>query len=73
MSALSDAPSADDDRREQLAEATERARLAGRTYAEMLSAARQAIVAARSEPGTDPKAADDMLRRLDLQSARFEL
>jgi CPA1 family monovalent cation:H+ antiporter len=70
--ALSDAPS-DDDRREQLAEVTQRARLAGRTYAEMLSAARQAIVAARSEPGTDPKTADDMLRRLDLQSARFEL
>ncbi len=72
VSSLSDAPS-DDDRREQLAEATQRARLAGRAYSEMLSAARQAIVAARSEPGTDPKTADDMLRRLDLQSARFEL
>jgi CPA1 family monovalent cation:H+ antiporter len=70
---LSDASSDDDAKREQIAQAAHRGRDMGRVYAEMLAASRQAIVAARSEPGTDPKAADDMLRQLDLQSARFEL
>jgi CPA1 family monovalent cation:H+ antiporter len=72
VSSLSDATD-DDDKRQQIAEAAHRGSDMGRVYAEMLSASRQAIVAARSEPGTDPKAADDMLRQLDLQSARFEL
>jgi monovalent cation/hydrogen antiporter len=71
VASLSDAT--DDDKRQQLAEALQHGNDTGRVYAEMLAASRQAIVAARSEPGTDPKAADDMLRRLDLQSARFEL
>lgn len=69
---LTDAPT-DDDKRQPLTEFANLSRDMGRVYAQMLSAARQEIVAARSEPGTDPKAADDMLHRLDLQSARFEL
>jgi monovalent cation/hydrogen antiporter len=69
---LTDAP-IDDDKRQPLTEFANLSREMGRVYAQMLSAARQEIVAARSEPGTDPKAADDMLHRLDLQSARFEL
>jgi len=37
---------------------------------QLLSAARQEIIDARSEPGIDPTVADRMLRRLDLQSMR---
>jgi len=40
-------------------------------YAEMLAAARQEVLRARSEPGTDPAAADDVLRQLDLRSAHL--
>ena len=72
VAALTDS-SADEDKRGQAAESLRHRQVAAQANAEMLSAARQAIVAARAEPGTDPKAADDMLRRLDLQSARFEL
>jgi monovalent cation/hydrogen antiporter len=72
VASLSDSVT-DEDKRGQLAEVAQRGRVTARAHAEMLAAARQAVVAARSEPGTDPKAADDMLRRLDLQSARFEL
>ena len=57
----------------QRSSTVQRVHLAARAHAEMLAAARLEIVAARSEPGTDPKAVDELLRRLDLQSARFEL
>jgi CPA1 family monovalent cation:H+ antiporter len=57
----------------QRSSTVQRVRVAARAHAEILAAARLEIVAARSEPGTDPKAADELLRRLDLQSARFEL
>jgi Na+/H+ antiporter len=69
---LSDAAPGDDYKAQQ-AKYAHRVKVTGQLHADMLSAARQAIVAARAEPGTDPKAADDLLRRLDLQSARFEL
>ncbi len=38
--------------------------------AELLTAARHEVVAARDEPGGDPKVADDVLRRLDARSAQ---
>jgi monovalent cation/hydrogen antiporter len=57
----------------QRSSTVQRVHLAARAHAEMLAAARLEIVAARSEPGIDPKAVDELLRRLDLQSARFEL
>jgi Na+/H+ antiporter len=63
----------DEDYKAQQAKFAKRVRLAGQLHADLLAAARQAIVTARAEPGTDPKAADDLLRKLDLQSARFEL
>lgn len=37
---------------------------------EMLSAARQEVIAARSEPGADPEVADRVLRHLDVRSLR---
>lgn len=40
-------------------------------YAQMLAAARQEVLRARIEPGTDPAAADDVLRQLDLRSAHL--
>jgi CPA1 family monovalent cation:H+ antiporter len=40
-------------------------------YAEMLAAARREVLLARIEPGTDPAAADEVLRQLDLRSVRL--
>lgn len=40
-------------------------------YAQMLAAARGAVLAARTEPGMDPAAADEVLRQLDLRSAHL--
>jgi CPA1 family monovalent cation:H+ antiporter len=40
-------------------------------YAEMLTAARREVLVARTEPGTDPAAADEVLHRLDLRSAHL--
>ncbi|GAA4850073.1 Na+/H+ antiporter [Kitasatospora terrestris] len=37
---------------------------------EMIAASRREVLAARSEAGSDPEVADQVLRRLDLQSAR---
>lgn len=59
--------------RERLTEAAQAVQTARSLRQEMLAAARREIVTARREPGTDPKAVDELLRRLDLQSARFEL
>jgi Na+/H+ antiporter len=42
-------------------------------YAQMLAAARGAVLAARTEPGMDPAAADEVLRKLDLRSAHLLL
>ncbi len=38
--------------------------------AEMLSAARHEVLAARSEPGADPEVVDRVLRHLDVRSLR---
>lgn len=60
----------DDDRRESHAKRTERLRVVQRVQAEMMSAARHEVLAARSEPGSDPEIVDRVLRLLDLRSVR---
>ncbi|MFI1966639.1 Na+/H+ antiporter [Streptomyces pathocidini] len=47
-----------------------RARRVQRIQAEMLSAARHEVLAARSEPGVDPEVVDRVLRQLDVRSLR---
>jgi monovalent cation/hydrogen antiporter len=63
---------ADDDRdvdyRERLARLNRRREQWGRLQAVALAAARREVVAARSEPGTDPEVADRVLRRLDVRT-----
>lgn len=61
----------DPDYRARLAERTRQHEQVENVYAEMLSAARQEVLRARTEPGTDPAAADDVLRQLDLRSAHL--
>ena len=58
----------DDDYRERLARLKRRREQWGRVQAVALAAARREVVAARGEPGTDPEAADRVLRRLDVRS-----
>jgi Na+/H+ antiporter len=58
----------DDDYRERLARLKRRREQWGRLQAVALAAARREVVAARAEPGTDPEAADRVLRRLDVRS-----
>jgi monovalent cation/hydrogen antiporter len=70
---LGGAPDAADDpgRHQRLAA---RVQLIGQVedvYAQMLAAARGAVLAARTEPGMDPAAADEVLRKLDLRSAHL--
>jgi len=62
--------SADTDRDESPGTRADRAWRIDELEAELLTAARQAVVAARDEPGADPKVADDVLRRLDARSAQ---
>ncbi|MFI6346912.1 Na+/H+ antiporter [Streptomyces sp. NPDC050560] len=47
-----------------------RVRRARHIQNEMLSAARHAVLAARSEPGADPEIVDNVLRHLDVRSLR---
>ncbi len=54
--------------RRRAAELRERRRVLERVHADALSAARREVLAARTERGTDPAAADRVLRRLDLQA-----
>jgi monovalent cation/hydrogen antiporter len=61
----------DPDYRARLAERAAQVRQLDSVYAEMLAAARGEVLAARTEPGTDPAAADQVLRRLDLRSAHL--
>ncbi len=70
-----DAPRPDDpdgeraeDYRERLARLQHRREQWGRLQAVALAAARREVVAARSEPGTDPEVADRVLRRLDVRT-----
>jgi CPA1 family monovalent cation:H+ antiporter len=61
----------DADVKERLAERAEQMRKLDGVYAEMLAAARREVLIARIEPGTDPAAADEVLRQLDLRSVRL--
>jgi CPA1 family monovalent cation:H+ antiporter len=60
----------DEDRREAYAQRAERLRAVSRIQREMMSAARHAVLSARSETGTDPEVVDRVLRQLDVRSLR---
>jgi monovalent cation/hydrogen antiporter len=60
----------DEERREAYAKRVERIRDIQRIQREMMSAARHEVLAARSEPGSDPEIVDRVLRHLDLRSLR---
>ncbi|MDT0264991.1 Na+/H+ antiporter [Streptomyces sp. DSM 44915] len=59
---------AEEDRREQATQRAERARDLLLLHAELLSAARHAVLAARAEPGVDPEVVDRVLHELDRRS-----
>ncbi|MER5555283.1 Na+/H+ antiporter [Streptomyces sp. NPDC002793] len=58
----------DEERREAYARRAERFKEIGRIQREMMSAARHAVLDARSEPGADPEVVDRVLRYLDVRS-----
>ncbi|MFB7500930.1 Na+/H+ antiporter [Streptomyces sp. NPDC056161] len=60
----------EEERREAHEKRVRRVRRLRRIYAEMLSAARHEVLAARSEPGADPEIVDRVLRHLDVRSMR---
>ncbi|WP_093784580.1 Na+/H+ antiporter [Actinacidiphila guanduensis] len=60
----------DDERRESHARRASRLKALRRIQDELLSAARHEVVAARSEPGSDPEIVDRVLRHLDVRSLR---
>ncbi|MFF3843911.1 Na+/H+ antiporter [Streptomyces sp. NPDC002328] len=60
----------EDERREGHEHRMRRLKRVRRIQAEMLSAARHEVVAARSEPGADPEIVDRVLRHLDVRSLR---
>ncbi|WP_405981096.1 Na+/H+ antiporter [Streptomyces sp. NBC_00158] len=60
----------DEERREAYAKRVERIRDVQRIQREMMSAARHEVLAARSEPGSDPEIVDRVLRHLDVRSLR---
>jgi monovalent cation/hydrogen antiporter len=60
----------DEERRESHARRARRLRELRRIQEDMLSAARHEVLAARSEPGSDPEIVDRVLRSLDLRSMR---
>ncbi|WP_046496002.1 Na+/H+ antiporter [Streptomyces odonnellii] len=60
----------DDERREWVVGRVARLRTMQRIQREMMSAARHEVLAARSEPGTDPEVVDRVLRHLDVRSMR---
>jgi monovalent cation/hydrogen antiporter len=72
---LGGAPDAieDPDRRQRVRDRVELIRQVDDVYAQLLAAARGAVLAARTEPGMDPAAADEVLRKLDLRSAHLLL
>jgi CPA1 family monovalent cation:H+ antiporter len=61
----------DPDYRAKLAQRAGQVKQIQTVYAEMLTAARHEVLIARTEPGTDPVAVDEVLRRLDLRSAHL--
>ncbi|MFF7711890.1 Na+/H+ antiporter [Streptomyces sp. NPDC007988] len=60
----------DEERRDWFARRAGRQRTLQRVQREMLSAARHEVLAARSEPGTDPEVVDRVLLHLDVRSLR---
>ena len=60
----------DEERREAYAQRAQRFKEVNRIQREMMSAARHAVLAARSEPGSDPEVVDRVLRHLDVRSLR---
>ncbi|MFI2369641.1 Na+/H+ antiporter [Streptomyces sp. NPDC018833] len=60
----------DEERRDWFAKRAERMATVRRIQREMLSAARHAVLSARSEPGADPEVVDRVLRHLDVHSLR---
>lgn len=60
----------DEERREAHEQRVKRLRRIRRIQAEMMSAARHEVLAARSEPGADPEVVDRVLRHLDVRSLR---
>ncbi|WP_338676153.1 Na+/H+ antiporter [Streptomyces sp. SCSIO 30461] len=60
----------DEERRDWYTKRAHRLRTVSRITREMLSAARHEVLAARSEPGTDPEVVDRVLRHLDVRSLR---
>lgn len=60
----------DDERREAYAQRAERFKAISRVQREMMSAARHAVLSARSEAGADPEVVDRVLRQLDVRSLR---
>ncbi|NEC65496.1 cation:proton antiporter, partial [Streptomyces sp. SID9727] len=60
----------DDERRDAYARRVERFQVVSRVQREMMSAARHAVLSARSEPGADPEVVDRVLRQLDVRSLR---
>ncbi|NRQ36353.1 Na+/H+ antiporter [Nonomuraea sp. NN258] len=61
---------ADEERREAYEQRAERVRTIRRVQAEMMSAARQAVLDARRDPRADPEVVTRVLRRLDARSLR---
>ncbi|WP_055491822.1 Na+/H+ antiporter [Streptomyces sp. TP-A0356] len=60
----------DEERREAYEQRARRMKRLRRIQGEMLSAARHEVLAARSEPGSDPEVVDRVLRHLDVRSLR---
>ncbi|ARP69776.1 Na+/H+ antiporter [Streptomyces pluripotens] len=60
----------EEERREAQHQRARRLKRIRRIQAEMLSAARHEVLAARSEPGADPEVVDRVLRHLDVRSLR---
>ncbi|MEV6354146.1 Na+/H+ antiporter [Streptomyces hydrogenans] len=60
----------DEERRAAFTERVERVKRLQAIQREMMSAARHAVLSARSEPGADPEVVDRVLRQLDVRSMR---
>ncbi|MFD4374947.1 Na+/H+ antiporter [Streptomyces sp. NPDC058486] len=60
----------DEERRAAFTERVERVKQLQSIQREMMSAARHAVLSARSEPGADPEVVDRVLRQLDVRSMR---
>ncbi|GAA1885561.1 hypothetical protein GCM10009753_12380 [Streptantibioticus ferralitis] len=56
------------ERREAVKQRVTRRRHIRRVHNEMMSAARRAVLVARSRPGFDPEVVDRVLRHLDVRS-----